>query len=323
VPVSAINRPLPGREAEGTFAALLSDHGTHTIGLSIDGLMGFGRLSREICRGRWNVAMPLWELEVLPRRKASCLARFDALWAPSSFVREALAHATGRHVDFIPHPIHVPSEISLVHAHTGPLRILFFFDFDSSPVRKNPEAAVQAFQMAFPRREDVQLTIKTRGGADAGRRAWLLEQASRDSRIAVIDRTLPSAAVARMMREHDVFLSLHRSEGFGLGCAEALAVGNVVVATDYGGTRDFVDGETGFPVSWKRVDVGQGDYVATPGGSWADPSIEHAAEILRAIYDGPDAARARAIRGYERLRQTHSVEAVGRKIRQRLMGYGV
>ena len=126
-----------------------------------------------------------------------------------------------------------------------------------------------------------------------------------------------------MIRDHDVFLSLHRSEGFGLGCAEALAVGKIVVATDYGGTKDFITEATGFPVAWKRVPVRRGEYVETPGATWAEPSIEHAAHSLREIYDAPDVARKRATFGIDELRRNHSFEVVGSKMREALEAYGV
>lgn len=316
--VAAINRPLPGRENERAFLEHVVPAGHHDTGLYIDGLIGFGDLTRQICRARYNVALPLWELEKLPPQRIKNLSRFDALWAPSTFVKESLENATRRPVELIPHPLHIPEKESLKTTFDGPLRILFFFDFDSFPARKNPEGAVRAFQAAFAGNEDVLLTIKTRGADDAGRRAWLFEQASHDRRISVVDRTLSSAEVAWMMREHDVFLSLHRSEGFGLGCAEALAIGNIVVATDYGGTRDFISEETGFPVEWARMAVAEGEYIEAEGASWADPSVEHAAQLLQQIYDAPELARQRALRGYDNLGRSHDIEAVGRRMREAL-----
>ena len=62
---------------------------------------------------------------------------------------------------------------------TGTLKILFYFDYDSYPKRKNPEAAVHAFKQAFPNGEDVSLTIKTRGTNDQGRKSWLAKQTSK------------------------------------------------------------------------------------------------------------------------------------------------
>ena len=52
----------------------------------------------------------------------------------------------------------------------------------------------------------------------------------------------------------NVFLSLHRSEGFGRGIAEALLLGVDVIATAYAGNTDFCAGPLAHPVRrWPRV----------------------------------------------------------------------
>ena len=60
----------------------------------------------------------------------------------------------------------------------------------------------------------------------------------------------------------DVFLSLHRSEGFGRCMAEALQLGVGVIATAYGGNTDFCTGPLSTPAP-----------MATCGGSriWSMP----------------------------------------------------
>jgi glycosyltransferase involved in cell wall biosynthesis len=316
--VTAVNRPLPGRESDREFEEVLSPQGTHRLGINIEGLVGFRKLAKEVCRQRRNIALTLWELDTVTKRRIKHLRRFEGLWAPSTFVQEVLEAATQRSVALIRHPVHLGQSAGVKSNLSGPLRILFFFDFDSFPARKNPEGAVKAFQLAFAGREDVLLTIKTRGVADAGRRSWLLHQAFLDNRISIIDRTLPYERVHDLLLNHDVFLSLHRSEGFGLGCAEALALGNIVVATDYGGTRDFISETTGFPVSYKRVPVLDGEYIDARGASWAEPSIEHAAQRLREIYDAPARALERARLGRQHLERYHAIDVVGRRFRELL-----
>jgi glycosyltransferase involved in cell wall biosynthesis len=322
ISVTAVNRPLPGRESERALEEFLSPHGIHALGLSIEGLVGFRRLSRELCRQRRNIALPLWELDTLSGRRVKHLGRFDSLWAPSTFIKETLEAATQRSVALVRHPVHLADTTMPKSRPTGPLRVLFYFDFDSFPARKNPEGAVQAFQLAFSRNEDVLLTVKTRGVADAGRRSWLSHQASRDSRIRIIDETLSDEEIRNLLAQHDVFLSLHRSEGFGLGCAEALAIGNIVVSTDYGGTRDFISEKTGFPVACRQVPVLAGEYTDAEGACWAEPSIEHAAQRLREIYDAPGAALARAQHGRRHLERHHAIGVVGRRIRDLIVAEG-
>lgn len=147
-----------------------------------------------------------------------------------------------------------------------------------------------------------------------GRRHWLAQQVADDSRITIIDRLLDRKAVDALIAEHDVFLSLHRSEGLGLGCAEALAAGKAVVATDYGGSTEFITTQTGFPVEWMRVRVDPEDYVLADNATWAEPSIDHAAKLLRSIYENPVVAKERAKAGFRHLAENQSFDAVGRNI---------
>ena len=75
------------------------------------------------------------------------------------------------------------------------------------------------------------------------------------------------------MRSCDCFVSPHRSEGFGLLIAEAMMLGRPVIATDYGATAELLTPATGFPVAFRMVPVGEGDYPFAKGQSWADPDV--------------------------------------------------
>lgn len=321
--LQAVNRHLPLRENDHRFVDKLSENSDLSISLSIAGLIKFRSLSKELCRRRYNAAYPFWELERFPSKYLKKLENFESLWAASGFIYEHLKTQTDKNVFLLKHPIDVPNEDPEPIPTTDCLKILFYFDFDSSSARKNPEAAVRTFRLAFPTEKDVSLTIKTRGRADAGRRSWLLGQASQDSRITIIDETLSRAQMKVLLSDHHVYMSLHRSEGVGLGCAEALAAGKFVVATDYGGTTDFITKETGFPVEWKRVDVGKDEYVAAQGASWANPSVEHAAERLKQIYDSPASGRERTMAGLRLLRQNHSFPVIGEKMKKILKDEGL
>jgi glycosyltransferase involved in cell wall biosynthesis len=104
---------------------------------------------------------------------------------------------------------------------------------------------------------------------------------------------------------------------------EALAAGKIVVATDYGGSTDFVNSKTGFPVAWQRIDVGVGEYVLGENASWADPSVDDAATQLRKIYDDPIAASLKAREGFKQLIENHSVSSVGNVMKDTLLRDGL
>ena len=81
---------------------------------------------------------------------------------------------------------------------------------------------------------------------------WFQARAAEDSRIVLIAESLPREELLALYGCCDVFLSLHRSEGFGRGMAEALQLGVDVIATDFGGNTDLCSGPLVHPVRWRR-----------------------------------------------------------------------
>lgn len=316
VPTGLVNAPLPGRMSETAMAERLATSGRHSTALSVTGATGLARFARHTCRGQSNIAYPYWELPTFPAAWRRCFDGFDAYWAPSTFIRDMLVAHQDRPVHLIPQPVTLPDTPPGPLDFRGPLKFYTFFDFDSFTSRKNPTGAIRAFRAAFPQgTEDVRLRIKARGmGSDESRRE-LHALAQSDPRIDVIDKLLSRAEMTALMEESHVFISLHRSEGFGFGCAEALAQGKIVVATDFGGTRDFITAETGYPIAFSKVALAPDDYPGAEGSFWAEPDTDHAAQVLQQLYTQPKIAAARAVTGFRHLEQTNSVAAVGHAIR--------
>ena len=314
VPAGLVNVPLPGRMAETALTDRIATAPRHDTALTVGAASDLRALARRTCRGQRNIVYPYWELPTFPVAWARALDGFDGFWAPTTFVRDMLAAAQAGPVHLVPHPFDLPDAMPS-RPRTGPLTIFTFFDFDSFITRKNPMGAIRAFLAAFPAgTEDVRLVVKARGTGAGGDRETLRAFAGADPRIEIVDRLLTRAEMTASMAAADVFLSLHRSEGVGLGCAEALAEGKIVVATDFGGTRDFITPETGFPVSFRTVPLTASDYIGWEGSHWAEPDIAHASTILRDIHDHPDAATGKAEAGFRLLAERHSFTAVGRRI---------
>ena len=171
-----------------------------------------------------------------------------------------------------------------------PNAVLFAFGFDlnSMIARKNPQAVLEAFQNAFvdaPQSEyNVGLVIKT----FPPRRPeplWdeLKEIASADSRITIIEADLDREGILALYGCCDVFVSLHRSEGLGLGLAEALQLGLDIIATDYGGNADFCTGPLAHPIDYKLIPVNQGEYPHYEGMVWAEPNLQQASAVMRQV----------------------------------------
>lgn len=323
IPLSMRDIRLPGRESERGFETKTDSTGARRVHAFLLGADVLGEDVRLPMEGSVKVLILFWELAKLPERWHGALRHFDAVWAPSEIVATALKSA-GIDAPLIRQPVIAPVESRYVpiRASAEPLSVLTYLDFDSYSARKNVRAAVTAFRTAFRPGHPASMTVKVRGVTDGTDRAWLASQVAEDRRIRVIDATLQWHEVDELVRNCDVFLSMHRSEGFGFGAAEALGHGKAVVSTDYGGTVDFVNEATGYPVACRLVPVRRGEYIGWEGQEWADPSIEHAAELLRSIDRDRATAAAKGREGREWVLANLAPAAVGRVMRDWLTGRG-
>ena len=261
-----------------------------------------------------------WELDRLPRRWLHAYSFYDEIWASTAFARGAFAREALRPVKLVPMAVVAPTleaapDRARLNLPEDATVFLFMFDFRSYASRKNPEAVVQAFLSAFPdAEENVRLVIKTQGGSAAAIPWRRLNALCRDPRIDIRDVSISRAGVLELIQTADAFVSLHRSEGFGRGPAEAMLLGKPVIATGYSGTVDFATSDCAYVVGYRLVPVGVGEYPGAEGQTWADANIAQAAQAMRRIHEDPDSARATGQRGRARIEHLYSPVVSGRAI---------
>jgi len=198
---------------------------------------------------------------------------------------------------------------------------MFSFDYYSGSARKNPLGVVQAFAYAFPDPEaKVGLLIKSTGPKELDPTAaqQLQNSSNLDKRITILDRSLNRDEMLSLITGCDCYISLHRSEGFGLGMAEALALGRPVIATDYSGNREYLTEATGFPVPFTLRTVMPGEYPMSEGQSWAEPDLHVAIQHMRTVFSDPDERSRRALRGRRFIEEHYSERTVARIVIDRL-----
>lgn len=190
--------------------------------------------------------------------------------------------------------------------------VFFNFSFSAIPGRKNPEAVVKAFSNAFKNKPAAWLVLKT--SADSGFpeasnafRAFLDTLPVRDH-VKIVDSTLEMGQILDLTAAMDVYLSLHRGEGLGLGMLEAMSLGVPVVATGYGGNMEFMNEHTSFPIPFER-------HVWTPGcgflpkmAAWAEPDIDEASRILNSVFEDASETTRRVKNGLAFVREYYSLE---------------
>jgi glycosyltransferase involved in cell wall biosynthesis len=151
--------------------------------------------------------------------------------------------------------------------------VLNVVHLNSAFARKNPLAAIAAFRRAFG-------DAKSRAGDQAGcrrrhrmgparapgcdRRRWLVE--------------------GMLMAASDIVIYLHRSEGFGLVPAQAMALGKPVIATGWSGNLEFMTERNTALVGYSLIPVvdPEGNF-GGEGQVWADTDIDDAAQWLRPL----------------------------------------
>jgi len=163
--------------------------------------------------------------------------------------------------------------------------VLTSFSVQSTVARKNPLAAVQAFRQAMDSpNTGAELLVRCLD-VDASPDALLpLEQAAAgDSRIHLVRIGKEMSEIEDAYLAADMYISLHRSEGFGLNLAEALAIGLPVLATRWGLSDSIAEHPNFIGVPSKLVPVidPQHIYDQVPGARWAEADVEFAATALR------------------------------------------
>jgi glycosyltransferase involved in cell wall biosynthesis len=253
----------------------------------------------------------LWEVSTIPDVQKLGVELVDEIWTPTKYVADIYARHKPTHV--VGKGLFAGDEP--VFAHRKALgqnpRFTFVtaFDFDSSIERKNPLAAVRAFQRAFPGAEKVELVVKTSNvnpqhwSNVSGQWEKVAAAAASDTRIRLVTERYSDEAMTALVRDADCVVSLHRSEGFGYLISDAMAFGVPVIATDYSGNVDFCTPETSFPVSFRLIPVPEGAARwRIEGAEWADPDVDAAAAQMRAVFLDQQGALAKAARAREAIK---------------------
>ncbi len=313
-------------------------HRANLFCLNAGGVLELYNDHRELFAERYNIGYGFWELSDFPDAWLPVMNVLDEIWAPSRYVQQVISEKAAVPV------LHMPLAVDFEHPPPtteerydrrdfGLAReqivFLFTFDFSSRIRRKNPQGVIEAFRRAFPReRRDVTLVLKTKTVDSVAEQVEDYQTVARiargDRRIQLINATWPRQKVLDLIRCTDVYVSLHRAEGFGLGMAEAMKLGKPVIATDYSGNTDFTHPDNACLVGFELIDVQPGENYDLEGESvWAEPDVEEAADHMRFLAKDAEARQQLGANGQRFINEFHSARVVGERYRQRLRRIGL
>jgi glycosyltransferase involved in cell wall biosynthesis len=329
-------RPFPSR-VQDTGAvrspALETPRRINLIHLNADLLpMARVEIDDRVFARSYNIGYFFWELDQVPEAHRLAFDLVDEVWVASEYNREIFArgcevpvHNVGLAVEAL--PASIPGTRRDYGLPEDGFVFLATFDAFSYVERKNPLGLVHAFRDAFPpgQAPNVHLAIKTQNKTGVfdphAIRLWQQIDAlvQDDPRIRVIDQTLSYVDLLGLKKACDAYVSLHRSEGLGIGMIEAMQLGRPVIATNYSGNLEFCTPETAFLVDATLVPVAPGQYVGVePGSRWAEPSLASAAAQMRRVYEDAAEVRTRVAAASRLATEAFSLAAIGRRYEARL-----
>lgn len=246
------------------------------------------RIGGHVWDGRYNIAFWLWELEEFPKEWTGCIKILHEIWTPSEFVSRAIRKKTDKPVITIPYQVKAPIDAAYDRAyfHLPEDSFLFLMMYDSLSVmeRKNPAAVLKAFQKAFAKENrEVGLVIKLNGNQPKEMDA-IKKFLDGYQNIYFMTDVLSKTEVNSLTACVDVYVSLHRAEGFGLVMAEAMLNGIPCIATNWSANTEFMDAQSACMVDYRLVPIPKDIGPFRKGQFWAQPNVGQAAEYMKKLY---------------------------------------
>jgi len=299
-------------------------YGINLIHINADQLPFFiQQRGKEYLKNRYNIGYWAWELSHFPEEWYGAFQYLDEIWVPSAFVQNAVSRASPLPVVTIPHSVLTPKVVpkfdrSYFGLPPDSFIFLFIFDFDSFMARKNPIGLVKSFKKAFTEKENVVLVIKCSHSNHYPDDFKALKEISENTNIKIIDAVFSRKEINSLLFLCDCYVSLHRSEGFGLTMAEAMCAGKPVIATAYSGNMDFMTPRNSYLVKYDLIEIDQDYGPYKKGWLWAEPDINHASQLMRHVYENREEAEYIGGIAAEHIQRYYNPKAIGQIYEQRL-----
>lgn len=265
--------------------------------------------------GEKNIGCWAWETDTLPQKFRKSAVYFDEIWAQSAATAAAITKTIDLPVKYLANAICL-DEIAKAKPSRSKFglpedKVLYGYFFDQKSIfeRKNPYGVVEAFNNAFGNDDSVCLVIKVNSPALGNIDYEQFKAILNPKNSILIEETLSREDTLSLMQSLDVYVSLHRFEGFGLTCAEAMAMGKPVVATNYSGNIDFMDENSAVMVSTEiRKTISKyGPY--PKGSSWGYVVTDDVASSLVYLKDKGNRKRYKSLAA-SKIMETVSIEKV-------------
>lgn len=279
----------------------------------------------EFFKNKYNIYYLNWESEFFPQEYIYNISFFDEIWVPAKYCQNVISSVCQVPIKVIHYPIEivlsdfVDDEAENFY-NKSCFNFLFIFDYNSTLDRKNPLNLIKAFKKAFDKHDKtVSLTIKTsRSNRFTKEKSKLLEEIGGYENIKIVEKIFEKETLHNIIKGCDSYVSLHRSEGFGLTMAEAMFFSKPVIATGYSGNLEFMNNENSYLVNYTTCKVDSKIINYDKNTIWSDPDTEHMSELMKIVKENSASVIDIAKKGNETILNKFSTIKIGNEIKTRL-----
>lgn len=329
LPLALVDLRLPCKNplSDATFAARLQPDNPHPVNVFHIDPPGMRDLDHHhganFRRGKYNIGYWAWELPEFPDAWIHLSDYCDEVWAPSRFAAEAIARKVPVPVLTMPHAIAFARPAGDFRPKFGlpadQFLFLFLYDLNSYSERKNPAAVLEAFRRSGLAGRGAALVIKVHNTAGNPADFARLQAAVAElPGTVLITQTLARQEIYELQSACDCFVSLHRSEGFGLALAECMYLGKPVISTDWSATAEFITAANGCPVRADLVTLDRNHGPYAKGQTWAAPDVDHAAAWMNRLFADRTLAASLGAAARATIEREFAPAVIGARYRSRL-----
>lgn len=326
-PLTARTQHLPSDTTQGTPYDFTLIHANPS-----EFIQALESLPSTLLQQSYRAAFWYWELPKFPAQWHYLFDFVDEIWVASRFTQEIIAKVSPVPVMQIPLPIVVQAQfVSRSDYDLPDNRFVFLYSFSPTSTigRKNPFAVIEAYRKVFLNEAHTPLLVIKTHHLDTlyGEKvATPLRQEITSVGGILIEDNLSRQDMTNLLSLSDCYISLHRSEGFGLGIAESMALGKPVIATAYSGNMDYMTPSNSYPVRYNLREITIEDHQYYPemsqvyeiGQLWAEPDIEHASQLMRHVFEHQDEAHKIGQQAQVDIQRDYSLTATAQAIQQHL-----
>ena len=279
--------------------------------------------------GKRVIGMTVWETDRIPDHWSRLLNQVDHLLVPTYWNQKVFKNCgVSAPIDVIPHIIsearpknrEVPWEIDPED--------YVFYTIGTWTVRKAIWNTIRSYLNTFTAQDQTVLVIKT-SRKDFTQRNFLrhfkdvatttqkiLAHYPHPAKIRLITDELNEEDILKLHQRGDCYISLCRSEGWGLGSFDAAGFGNPVIITGFGGQTEYLPENLAFLVDYKMIPVvdrlGQASYSSNQ--NWAEPDLSLASKLMRQVFQSKRETKVKGEKLRQQIRKNFNEKVITKKL---------